>query len=234
MTIDEMSLLLSKNNLNLTLFQKEQFLRYMNLLIEWNEKINLTAIKNPSEIIEKHFYDSLLIHRVILLNSQKVIDIGSGAGLPGIPLKIAFPELDVTLLEPTAKKVLFLNTVIKELSLTKINVINDRGENISIQQREKFDLAVARAVAPLNVLNELSLPFIKVNGIFIALKGPTAEEEAQFATNSLQKLSSHIDSIYATNLITNNDIRKLIVIKKDQPTSLKYPRKFAEIKKKPL
>ncbi|MCX5775053.1 MAG: 16S rRNA (guanine(527)-N(7))-methyltransferase RsmG [Firmicutes bacterium] len=234
MTVDEMSLLLQKSNLNLTLTQKEQFSKYMNLLIEWNEKINLTAIKNPGEIVEKHFYDSLLINQVQSLNSQKVIDIGSGAGLPGIPLKIAFPELEVTLLEPTNKKVMFLNIVIKELGLSKIIVINDRAENISAQQRENYDVAIARAVAPLNVLNELCLPFIKVNGIFIALKGPIADEEVCFAANSLLKLSSHIETIYSTNLITNNDVRKIIVIKKDHPISSKYPRKFAEIKKKPL
>jgi len=234
MTIDEMSLLLQKRGLHLSSMQKEQFVKYMNLLIEWNEKINLTAIKNPSEIIEKHFYDSLLLIDVIQLDSQKLIDIGSGAGLPGIPLKIAFPNLKVTLLEPTGKRVTFLNTVIRELKLCDIVALNDRAENIKHDQREFFDVAVARAVAPLNILNELSLPFIKVNGLFIAMKGPSADEEAVLASNSVIKLSSHIQSIFSTNLVTNNDVRKMVIIKKDEPISLKYPRLFAEIKKKPL
>jgi len=234
MTIDEMSFLLQKHGLNLSSSQKEQFSNYMNLLIEWNEKINLTAIKNPSEIVEKHFYDSLLLIETVQFDSQRVIDIGSGAGLPGIPLKIAFPNLKLTLLEPTGKRVTFLNTVINELMLTDIVALNDRAENITAEQRESFDIAVARAVAPLNILNELSLPFIKVNGLFIAMKGPSADEEAALAANSIAMLSSHIQSIYTTNLVTNNDVRKIVIIKKDKPTALKYPRIFAEIKKKPL
>lgn len=234
MTINEMSILLLKHGLNLSFSQKEQFSKYMELLIEWNEKINLTAIKNPSEIVEKHFYDSLLLIETIHLDSQKLIDIGSGAGLPGIPLKIAFPNLKVTLLEPTGKRVTFLNIVIQELALVDILTLNDRAENITALQRESFDIAVARAVAPLNILNELSLPFIKVNGLFIAMKGPGADEETVLAANSIAKLSSHLQSIYTTNLVTNNDVRKMVIIKKDQPTALKYPRAFSEIKKKPL
>lgn len=234
MTINKLSKLFEKKNIHISEEQQNLLSSYMTLLIEWNEKINLTAIKEPGEIVEKHFYDCLLLATFIDFDSQSIIDIGSGAGFPGIPLKIVFPKLDVVLLEPTGKRFDFLDLVIKELKLTGIRTINDRAENLSRITSLRFDIAVARAVAPLRILNELALPLVKTKGLFIAMKGPAADTEVAESKNSLNLLYAHIQSINETTLVTNDDIRKIVIIQKDRETPNKYPRDFAQIKKKPL
>ncbi len=210
------------------------FKKYLALLNEWNQKIDLTALKTDEEIIEKHFYDSLLVAEKNPFQSQSLVDIGSGAGFPGIPLKIAFPELSITLLEPTKKRCLFLEKVIKELKLSNIEVVNARAEDLPEKYREKFDFAIARAVAPLNVLLELALPFVKVNGQFIAMKGPNGSEELAQSKQALVALFSTHEHTQEAMLISKSDVRKNIFIKKNKKTLKKYPRPFSDIKNKPL
>ncbi len=210
------------------------FKKYLALLNEWNQKIDLTSLKTDEEIIEKHFYDSLLVAEKNPFQSQSLVDIGSGAGFPGIPLKIAFPELSITLLEPTKKRCLFLEKVIKELKLSNIEVVNARAEDLPEKYREKFDFAIARAVAPLNVLLELALPFVKVNGQFIAMKGPNGSEELAQSKQALVALFSTHEHTQEAMLISKSDVRKNIFIKKNKKTLKKYPRPFSDIKNKPL
>ncbi len=222
--------------LGIPLSERQMFLfkKYLTILNEWNQKIDLTALKSDEEIIEKHFFDSLLVSEDGFFHSQSLIDIGSGAGFPGIPLKIAFPDLEISLLEPTKKRCLFLNEVINQLGLDKITVINSRAEDISEQFRERFDVAIARAVAPLNILLELSLPLVKVGGIFIAMKGPNGKEELAQSEHALKVLFAHHDHTQEATLVSNADIRKNIFITKQKTTVKKYPRPFSEIKKNPL
>lgn len=214
--------------------QISAFKRYFLLLQEWNEKMNLTAIKLEEEMIEKHFYDSLLMAKVIELNGQTLLDVGSGAGFPGIPLKIAFPQLNITLLEPTNKRANFLRLVIDELHLSKIEVIAERAENLVIKKREKYDIVTARAVASLNILAELCLPLVKVHGHFIAMKGAKALEELKEAEKALKILNGVVKHIDAQVLTTAEDKRFNILVEKTGKTDPKYPRSYAQIKHRPL
>lgn len=225
---------LENKGIHLHLEQLEAFSTYLTLLQEWNQKMDLTALKTDEEIIEKHFYDSLLVATGSFFNDQKLIDIGSGAGLPGIPLKITFPNLKVTLLEPTQKRCLFLQAVIEALKLKDIVVINARAEDIASTYRETFDVAIARAVAPLNILSELALPLVKTNGFFIAMKGPSSEEEISQSEKALATLFSRLEKVQHCSLFSNGDVRNNLFIRKNKETPKKYPRSFAEIKKKPL
>ena len=214
--------------------QIELFSKYLALMTEWNQKIDLTALKTDEEIIEKHFYDSLLVSFGLKLTNQALIDIGSGAGLPGIPLQIAFPNLHVTLLEPTQKRCLFLEEVRKELALGNLEVINGRAEDIVTSKREFYDVAIARAVAPLNILSEISLPLVKNGGLFVAMKGPSAEEEMALSKRALTTLFSSLEKIQHCTLFSKGDIRNNLFIRKNKPTPRKYPRMYAEINKNPL
>jgi 16S rRNA (guanine527-N7)-methyltransferase len=156
----------------------EKFYQYMEILIKWNENINLTAITEPNEVLQKHFVDSLTVLKDIKENSE-IIDVGTGAGFPGIPIKIADESFKVTLLDSLNKRINFLDEVIKNLNLTNINTIHARAEEVGKngKLREKFDVAISRAVAPLNVLVEYLLPFVKVNGVCICMKGSNTKEE---------------------------------------------------------
>jgi len=234
-----MNLLIMKNQLEklgLLLDEKQMgmFSKYLVLLKEWNQKIDLTSLKTDEEIIEKHFYDSLLVSTGFKLTNQTLIDIGSGAGLPGIPLQIAFPSLRVTLLEPTQKRCFFLEKVRKELGLENLNVINGRAEDVVSTLREAFDVAIARAVAPLNILAELSLPLVKNGGLFIAMKGPSSEEELLASKKAFATLFSSLEKAQHCTLFSNGDIRNNLFIRKNKVTPKKYPRMYAEIKKNPL
>ena len=211
--------------------KEKKFDLYYELLVFYNEKFNITAITERKEVYIKHFVDSLLGREKFI--SGKLIDIGSGGGFPAVPNKIFNDDLDVTMIEATGKKCEFLNAVIKELDLKNIRVINGRAEDFSKKEeyREKFDYASARAVAGLNVLSEYCLPFVKLNGHFIAFKGK-AEEEITNAENSLKVLGGKINGIIKTEL--DGAKREIIDILKINKTPALYPRSNAKIRKNPL
>ena len=223
---------LKKLNLEPTELQLNQLYRYFELLVEYNKVMNLTGIIEENEVYLKHFYDSITLIRVIDLNNiDSLCDIGTGAGFPGMVLKIMYPKLNVTLVDSLNKRIEFLKIVIKELGLNKIEAIHARAEEYAIDNREKFDVVTARAVASLNVLLEYSIPLVKVGGYFVAMKGKMEEEDS---SNALKLLSSKIELVDNFLLPVENSNRTLIKVKKEVKTSKKYPRKFAEIKKKTL
>ncbi|MDU1316038.1 16S rRNA (guanine(527)-N(7))-methyltransferase RsmG [Anaerococcus hydrogenalis] len=208
----------------------DKFEKYEQMLIETNKKFNLTSIDDPEEIRIKHFEDSLTIKSYIN-DGMKVLDIGSGAGFPGIPLRIE-KNFDLTLIDSVNKKVNFMNQVIDELDLKNTRAVHVRAEDYAKDHREEFDMVVSRAVANLSTLSEYALPFLKVGGIFIAMKGPKAEEEYEDAQNALKILGGELINIDSLDLYGNT--RKNILIKKVRSTKKKYPRDKNLPKKKPL
>lgn len=224
---------LAKIHLFITDEQMNQFQKYCALLKEWNEKINLTAITDEEEIIEKHFYDSLRSAEVFSYDDQSLLDVGSGAGFPGIPLKIMFPDLFVTLLEPTGKRVNFLNEVIQSLSLKQIVTINMRAEDYVKKARSYYDIVTARAVSQLSTLVELCAPLLKVNGTMIALKGMKGKEEHLMASHALEELCLSLTMMQEWEL-TKGDQRVNLFYKKIKENPIKYPRPYGQMKKKPL
>ena len=223
---------LKKINIDVTEKQLEKLKVYKELLIEYNKKFNLTALKTDEEIYLKHFYDSLTITKVINLDKElNVLDIGTGAGFPGIVLKIFFPKLNIILLDSNNKKITFLNEVIYKLKLEKIECIHGRAEELNDRYREYFDIVTSRAVANLRVLSELSLPYVKVNGLFIAMKA-YAEEELKEAYSTIKKLSSEIITKEEFLLPIEKSMRNIIVIEKLEKTPINYPRRYDQIIKK--
>lgn len=215
--------------------QENQFEKYMKLLVEWNEKVNLTAITEHDDIILKHFVDSLTIEKYIN-NGASVIDVGTGAGFPGIPLKIYNESLDVTLLDSLNKRINFLNEVIKELDLEKIKTIHLRAEDGGKDEmlREKFDVATSRAVANLSTLSEYLLPFVKVGGEAICMKGPNVEDELKDAKKAIKILGGEVEKNEKI-VLPNSDIeRNIIIIKKVKPTPKSFPRKAGTPSKAPI
>ena len=210
--------------------QQNRFSAYCRLIQEWNEKMNLTAITETEEVYEKHFLDCAyaLSEEV----TGKVLDVGSGAGFPGIVWKILKPDLEITLLEPTQKRCRFLNAVIEELQLQKIEVVSRRAEEYITERREYYDTVTARAVADLSVLSELCLPFVRKGGYFAAMKGANAEEELQRAEKAIRILGGRVKRIEEKNLPSGS--RKNIMIVKEKETDRKYPRRYDQIKKRPL
>ncbi|MBP3708756.1 MAG: 16S rRNA (guanine(527)-N(7))-methyltransferase RsmG [Clostridia bacterium] len=215
--------------------QIKKFYTYMNMLIEWNEKINLTAIVEPREIIIKHFIDSLTIATYID-DSSKIIDIGTGAGFPGIPLKIYNESYNVTLLDSLNKRINFLNEVINALNLDNIETVHGRAEDFAQNSsyREKYDYAISRAVAPLNILLEYLVPYAKVNGSIIAMKGSSVNDEISQAQSAMKKLDVTIEKNEKTELPEESGNRYILVIKKEKETKKVYPRKAGTPKKNPL
>jgi 16S rRNA (guanine527-N7)-methyltransferase len=224
---------ISKLNIPYTSNMLEQLDKYYQILITENEKYNLTAITNKEEVYLKHFYDSLTITKIIDLNNQTLCDIGTGAGFPGLVLKIFYPNLDITLIEATGKRCNFLNKVITELNLKKIKVINERAEDYSKNNREIYDIITARAVAPLSHLLEYSIPALKVNGYFIPMKG-NIKEELSTINNYYQKLNIKLLEKIEFTLPQEDSTRTLLKFQKLTPTSKQFPRKYNEIKKRPL
>lgn len=208
-----------------------QFETYLAYLVEINKVMNLTAITDPDEVYEKHFLDSALIVEY-LKAGDKVADVGSGAGFPGLPLAILRDDIQVTLIEPTAKRCQFLSEVIQKLGLTNVWVVNDRAENLPCT-REHYDVVTARAVAPLPVLMELCVPLVKVGGLMIAMKGSKALEELDDANNAMKLLHCSLVSVKPIELPTAG-LRQNIVFRKDKTTEAMYPRPYNQIKKKPL
>ena len=215
--------------------QIKRFMNYMNLLLEWNEKINLTAITQPDEVKLKHFVDSLTVLKYIN-NDDKVIDIGTGAGFPGIPLKIMNENTKITLLDSLNKRINFLNIVIETLNLRNIQAIHGRAEEIARNKlyREKYDVAVSRAVANLSTLTEYMVPFVKVGGKCICMKGANVNEELERAQNAIKELGGEIERVDNFYLSDNDNERNIIVIKKVKETNPKYPRKAGTPSKEPL
>ena len=234
MTKEEFIEQVKKLNIILTKQQLEQLELYYQILINTNQQMNLTRIVDKQEVYLKHFYDSLTIVKIIDLKQiETLCDIGTGAGFPGIVLKVVFPHLHITLIDSLNKRVAFLKQIIQQLGLKNIEAIHARAEEYSKDTKEKFDIVTARAVAPLNILLEYSLPLVKQNHYFIAMKGNFNLKE-ETTTKTFEKLNSHIQKIEQFELPNQAGNRTLIQIKKDKQTNEKYPRKYVEIKKHPL
>ncbi len=222
-------------NISLKEEQIDKFFKYKNILKEWNEKINLTAIKEDREVIIKHFIDSLSILPLIKNESNTLIDIGTGAGFPGIPIKIARESIEVTLLDSLDKRVKFLNEVIKEIALNGIKAFHGRAEEKGVlpEYREKFDICTARAVASLPILIEYCLPFVKVGGFFIAMKG-SSTDEIDNSKKALDIIGGTIEEVKEFNLPFTDSKRNIFIIRKFRQTPTKYPRKAGKPSKEPL
>ena len=211
----------------------EQLEKYYELLIEYNKVMNLTGIIEKNDVYLKHFYDSITIAKIIDLNKENSLcDLGSGAGFPGIVIKIFYPELKITLVDSLNKRIKFLNTVIKELDLKNIEAIHTRIEEYAKTNKEEFDVVTARAVAPLNILLELGINLVKVRKNFIAMKG-NIENESDY-NSAIKKLNCSLENIIKFKLPIEESNRSLIKIVKEKSTSKLFPRKYNEIKKKPL
>lgn len=219
---------------NINVNNCEKFYNYMNLLIEWNENINLTAITKPEDIIEKHFLDSLSIQKYIKEN-DKIIDVGTGAGFPGIPIAIT-TKTNITLLDSLNKRVKFLNEVKENLNLNNVETIHGRAEEVAKMNkyREKFNIATSRAVAPMNVLLEYLLPFVKVGGLCLCMKGPNYKDEMTNINNVANILGGTIENIENIKLLDGKIERNIIVFKKEKNTPSRYPRKAGTPSKEPL
>ena len=219
-------------NINLENEQIKKFYEYMNLLIEWNEKFNLTAIVEPKEIILKHFIDSLTIEKYIN-EGNKIIDVGTGAGFPGIPLSIYKPEIDITLLDSLNKRIIFLQEVIEKLEMKNIEAVHGRAEEFAKNKREMFDIATSRAVAPLNILLEYLLPFVKIGGTCLCMKGSNIDE-VENSKRALEILGGKIEKIETIKLPESDISRNIIIVRKVKNTPVKYPRKAGIPAKQPL
>ena len=225
---------LEKLNINVNDTQLKQLEDYYNLLIEWNNKINLTAITEKEQVYLKHFYDSLTITKIINLNEiDSLCDIGTGAGFPGMVIKILFPNINVILVDSLNKRIEFLKIVKERLKLNKLEIYHDRAEEFAHNNIEKFDVVTARAVANLSTLLEYSIPMVKINKYFIPLKS-NVDEEIINSKNALEKLNSIIEEKIEFLLPIENSKRTILKIKKVGKTNNKYPRKYKEIKEKPL
>ena len=221
----------------LTNRQQEQFVKFYELLVEWNKVMNLTGITEYEEVNEKHFVDSLSLVQAIDINKvETVIDVGTGAGFPGIPLKIVFPHLKIVLLDSLNKRINFLNTVISELGLTEITTIHGRAEDYAKQTeyREQFDLCVSRAVANLSTLSEYCLPYVKTGGMFIPYKSGEIDDEVQQAKKAIHTLGGKLDEVIKFQLPGTEINRSFVKIHKIQNTAKRYPRKAGMPAKEPL
>ena len=224
---------LKEINIDIKEKQLKQLEGFYNLLVTENKKYNLTAITEEHDVYLKHFYDSLTLTKIVDLNNQYLLDIGTGAGFPGLVLKIMFPNLKIDLLDSTNKKCMFLQYVIDILELTNIKVINARAEEYAKDVREKYDIVTSRAVAPLKHLLEYSIPLLKINGVFIALKS-NIDEETKNIQNYYQKLYLNQEKIIKFELPKENSLRTLYKVTKYKSTPNIYPRVYSQIKKKDI
>ena len=222
-------------NVELTEEQIINFFEYMNLLLEWNEKINLTAITDVNDIILKHFIDSMTIVKYLKENNT-MIDVGTGAGFPGIPIAIMREDVKITLLDSLNKRINFLNEVCSELKINNIDTIHGRAEEAgqNKQYREKYDIAVSRAVANMTTLSEYLIPFVKVGGICICMKGSEIDHELEQAKFAIKELGGKIEKVEKFNLPDSDIERNIVIIKKIKPTPNKYPRKAGMPSKMPI
>lgn len=220
-------------NIKLEDKQIEEFYNYMNLLLEWNERINLTAITEPIEVILKHFVDSATIIKYIEDN-KKIVDVGTGAGFPGIPLNIINSKASYTLVDSLNKRINFLNEVINSLQLNNINTIHSRIEDFGRNNKERFDIATSRAVASLNILLEYLLPLVKIGGICICMKGSNVKEEIENASKALEILGGKIEKVEKIILPDSDIERNIVIVKKVKSAPSKYPRKAGIPTKDPI
>ena len=228
---------LSQIGITLSDKQKEQFDKFYELLVEWNKVINLTGITEYEEVNEKHFVDSLSIVKAIDMNQvHSLVDIVTGSGFPGIPLKIAFPHIKVVLLDSLNKRINFLNTVIKELGLENIETIHGRAEDFAKQPeyREQFDLCVSRAVANLATLSEYCIPYVKKDGMFVPYKSGEIDEEVEQSKKAIHVLGGKLDKVIKFQLPGTEIGRSFVKIDKVQNTAKKYPRKAGLPSKEPI
>ena len=224
-----------KINIDITDEQLKKFYRYMDLLLEWNEKINLTAITETDEVILKHFIDSMTVFKY-LVESKNIIDVGTGAGFPGIPIAIMNQNKNITLLDSLNKRIIFLNEVCSELKINNIKTYHGRAEEFghNKQHREKYDIAISRAVANMTTLVEYLIPFIKVGGRCICMKGNDIEEELEQAKFAIKELGGKIEKVERFNLPNSDMERNIIIITKTKETPNRYPRKAGMPSKMPL
>lgn len=215
----------------------EKFEIYKCLLKEWNEKINITRITDDEEIDKKHFLDSLSpLLTGVLHNNKKVIDIGTGGGFPGLPLKIANDKLKVTLLDSLNKRIIFLDKVIEDLNLEGIEAVHGRAEELGLKDeyREKYDVCLSRAVAFLDTLSEYCLPFVKVGGYFISMKGPDVTEEVELSKKAIETLGAYVEDVKLIKIPDSDIVHSLVIIKKTRNTPKKYPRAGGKPKNSPI
>ena len=225
---------LKEINIDITDLQKEQLDIYYNFLIEYNSHTNVTSITEKEDVYLKHFYDSLLLSQTINLNNvNTMLDIGCGAGFPGLVIKILFPHIKLTLLDSNNKKTTFCNELSKKLELQDVVIINKRAEEYIKEKREFYDLVTARAVKDLSILNELAIPYVKINGKFIAMKSE-CENELNNSKNGIEVLGGKYLKTININLPNNNGIRNFVIIEKINQTNKIYPREYNKILKKPL
>lgn len=229
--------LLAEQNLPLSDQQKKQFERYFELLVEWNEKINLTAITDKEEVYLKHFYDSIapILQGLIPNETIKLLDIGAGAGFPSLPMKILYPQLDVTIIDSLNKRINFLQLLAQELDLDGVHFYHGRAEDLAQDKnfRAQYDFVTARAVARMQVLSELTIPYLKVGGKLLALKASNAPEELLEAKNALNLLFSKVED-NLNYALPNGNPRYITVVEKKKETPNKYPRKAGMPNKRPL
>ncbi len=217
--------------------QIQQFMLYQKLLLEWNKNINLTAITEEREIILKHFVDCVsVVPHIAMTEATSVIDVGTGAGFPGIPIKIVCPSISLTLLDSLQKRVVFLNEVVTKLSLQNVNCIHERAECAAKENhyRQQYDYCVSRAVANMNVLLEYCLPFVKIGGIFVALKGRDAQKEVEQSQKAIELLGGELIEIKQIEIPHTDLEHKIVLIKKVAQTPQKYPRKAGKPVKNPI
>ncbi|QQZ09446.1 16S rRNA (guanine(527)-N(7))-methyltransferase RsmG [Heyndrickxia vini] len=237
MNIEQFTTLLEEKGISLSSKQLQQFNRYFELLVEWNEKMNLTAITEKSDVYLKHFFDSITASFYVDLNKPyHICDVGAGAGFPSIPLKICFPELQVSIVDSLQKRITFLEHLAKELELEGTFFYHDRAETFGkrTEHREKYDIVTARAVARMSVLSELCIPLVKQGGMFIAMKAANAKEELTSANKAIRLLGADVENTYSFTLPYEESERNIIVIKKNKQTPKKYPRKPGTPNKMPL
>lgn len=232
--MNRLNIITKQFGLELSDEQIQQFSKYYDMLIEWNKVMNLTAITDKEEVIIKHFADSLLLSKYKNLHEDLyVIDVGTGAGFPGIPLKIAFPELKVTLMDSLNKRLKFLDNVISELNLENITTVHSRAEDGGrcVKYREKYDLAVSRAVANLATLSEWCIPFVKTGGYFIPYKSNALSEEIHDGKKAIRILGGQVENIFTTTIPDSDNQRSFVFVKKLTTTDKNYPRKASAAKK---
>lgn len=227
---------LKQDGIELTTNQLAQFSTYYRLLVEWNEKMNLTSITQKSEVYLKHFYDSISAAFYTDFSDQHICDVGAGAGFPSIPLKICFPDLKITIVDSLNKRITFLNELAEALKLENVAFVHDRAEIFgqNKEYRESFDVVTARAVARMSVLSELCLPLCKESGVFIAMKGSKASDELTDAQIAIKALGGKLEREETFELPGEEGLRSIIFIKKERKTPKKYPRKAGTPNKSPI
>ncbi|SEU08226.1 16S rRNA (guanine(527)-N(7))-methyltransferase RsmG [Paenibacillus sp. NFR01] len=236
-TVSQFTTLLQEHHIKLEAAQLVQFEQYYTELVAWNEKMNLTGITERDQVYMKHFYDSLTLSIYVNMSeAERLADIGSGAGFPGIPLKICFPHLKLTIVDSLSKRITFLQHICDTLQLKDVTLIHGRAEDIArlTEHRDAYDVVTARAVARLSLLNEFCLPFARKGGLFAAMKGSDPAEEVREAKRSLKELRAELTKVESFTLPVEDSARHIILIRKTMETPAKYPRKAGVPAKSPL